>query len=189
MIRTGCPFIETHFGPAMTREDVAIRVLSCDPADMGALQHVLEHAPGYAERVTGAPPGAADAQSTFTVLPEGKSYEDKFVFGIFTGKEMVGCIDLIRSYPTANSATLGLLLVAEQHQGVGIGRQAFTLLEQFARGWGCEVIRLAVVMTNSEVISFWRKLGFSETGDMKPYTFVGRFWPGPGHGLPAQYVT
>jgi RimJ/RimL family protein N-acetyltransferase len=139
---------------------------------MAALQHVLECAPGYAERVTDAPPGAADAQSTFTVLPEGKSYEDKFVFGIFAGNEMVGCIDLIRSYPTTNAATLGLLLVAEQHQGIGIGRQAFTLLEQFAREWGnCDVIRLAVVMTNSEVIGFWRKLGFSETGETKPYHY------------------
>ena len=94
------------------------------------------------------------------------------MFGIFAGKEMVGCIDLIRGYPTANAATLGLLLVAEQHQGVGIGCQAFTLLEQFARGWGsCDLIRLAVVMTNSEVISFWRKLGFSETGVTKPYCY------------------
>jgi hypothetical protein len=53
----------------MKRSDVAIRLLTGDPAQMATLQHVLECAPKYAERVTGAPPGAADAQSTFTILP------------------------------------------------------------------------------------------------------------------------
>ena len=104
-------------------KDVTIQLLRPDLPQMVTLQRVLECAPGYAERVNGAPPGAADAQSMFTALPGEKTYEDKFVFGIFTGKEMVGCIDLIRGYPTANAATLGLLLVAEQHQGMGIGRR------------------------------------------------------------------
>jgi RimJ/RimL family protein N-acetyltransferase len=158
--------------PPAKCEDVTIRLLSSELTEMVALQHVLECAPGYAERVTGAPPGAADAQSTFTALPVGKTYEDKFVFGIFAGNEMVGCIDLIRGYPTANAATLGLLLVAEQHQGMGIGRHAYALLERFASSWGnCNVIRLGIVMTNSEVLRFWRKLGFSETGETKPYNY------------------
>ena len=155
---------------AVKYEDVALRLLSSDPAERVTLQHVLEGAPGYAQRVTGAPPGAAHAQSTFTALPAGKTYADKFLFGIFAGNEMVGCIDLIRGYPTANAATLGLLLVAEQHQGMGIGRRAYALLERFASRWGnCDVIRLGVVMTNAEVLGFWRKLGFSETGETKPY--------------------
>jgi ribosomal protein S18 acetylase RimI-like enzyme len=156
----------------MKRSDVAIRLLTGDPAQMATLQHVLECAPKYAERVTGAPPGAADGQSTFTILPEGKSYEDNFVFGISFSNEMVGCIDLIRGYPRTNVSTLGLLLVAEEHQRAGIGRQAYALLEQFVRHWGsCEVIRLGVIMNNSEVSHFWRKLGFVETGETKPYRY------------------
>ena len=156
----------------MKCEDVVIRLLSSDRTEMSTLQHVLECAPGYASRVTGAKPGAADAQSMFTALPLGKTYADKFVFGIFAGDEMVGCIDLIRGYPTANAATLGLLLVAEQHQGMGIGRRAYALLERFASRWGnYDVIRLGVVATNSEVLGFWQKLGFSETGETKPYNY------------------
>ena len=153
-------------------KQVTIRLLQGDDVEMAALQHVLESAPSYAERVTGAPPGAADAQSTFTVLPEGKSYEDKFVFGIFSADQMVGCIDLIRGYPTATAATLGLLLVAEQHQRAGIGRLAYAQLEQFVQGWGsCDLIRLGVVMTNSDVIGFWRKLGYSQTGEKRSYRY------------------
>jgi hypothetical protein len=68
---------------------------------MAALQRVIEDAPTYAELVTGAPPGLADAQSTFTALPPGKTYADKHVFGIYQGSRMVGCIDLIHGHPVA----------------------------------------------------------------------------------------
>jgi GNAT superfamily N-acetyltransferase len=122
--------------------------------------------------VTGAPPGAAGAQSLFTILPEGRSYEDKFVFGIFLDGRMLGCIDIIRGYPAGNTATLGLLLVAEQYQRTGMGRLAYAELEQLIRAWNsCDRVSLGVVMTNSDVIAFWRKLGFSETGEMRVYEY------------------
>jgi hypothetical protein len=62
----------------MTDNTVSIRLLEGEPAEMRELQRVLEEAPTYAHRVTGVPPSRADAQSTYTVLPEGKSYDDKF---------------------------------------------------------------------------------------------------------------
>lgn len=122
--------------------------------------------------MTGVPAGPADAQSTYTILPEGKSYEDKFVFGIFPGSEMVGCVDLIRGYPTPNTAYLGLLLVSEKRQRQGIGRVAYHLVEEVIRAWGgCDRIRLAVVRTNEQVTPFWQRLGFKPTGEIKPYRY------------------
>ena len=41
---------------------------------MRDLQRVFEDAPGYYERTTGVPPGPAEAQSTYTILPEGKGW-------------------------------------------------------------------------------------------------------------------
>lgn len=38
---------------------------------MAELQRVIEEAPAYAHLITGVPPGPADAQSTYTMLPEG----------------------------------------------------------------------------------------------------------------------
>jgi GNAT superfamily N-acetyltransferase len=150
---------------------VTIRLLQDNHEDMAALQRVLESAPTYAERVTGAPPGAADAQSMFTILPEANSYDDKFVFGIFLGSRMIGCIDIIRGYPAASTATVGLLLVAERYQRTGVGRLAYAELERLIQAWGCVRVRLGVVMTNSDVIAFWQKLGFSETVEMRPYDY------------------
>ena len=85
-------------------DDVAIRELAGEPSEMGDLQRVLEGAPAYAQLVTGAPPGQADAQSQSSILPDDKTYEDKFVFGFYRGSEMAACADLIRAYPEPDTA-------------------------------------------------------------------------------------
>ena len=46
---------------------------------MVELQKVLKEAPDYANRLTGHPPGRADAHSIGLILPEGKAYADKFL--------------------------------------------------------------------------------------------------------------
>jgi RimJ/RimL family protein N-acetyltransferase len=122
------------------------------------------------DRVTARP---ADAQSTYSILPEGKAYDDKFVFGIFVDARMVGCADLIRGYPDPGAAHLGLLLIAEEFQRQGIGAEACRQIEREIRGWGtCSRIRLGIVGTNYHVLPFWRRLGFVKTGETKPYRYA-----------------
>jgi hypothetical protein len=84
--------------------EIQIRELRGEPEDMAEFQRVLEGVPDYFERVMGGPPGPAEAQSDYTLLPEGKSYADKFVYGIFRKGAMVGCADVIRGYPTDDTA-------------------------------------------------------------------------------------
>lgn len=78
-----------EFGPA------TLRLLRGAPPEMAALQCVLESAPGYFQTVCGAPPGGAEAQSTFTALPEGRTYDNKFVWGLHSGEAMIGCAEVI----------------------------------------------------------------------------------------------
>jgi hypothetical protein len=59
-----------------TTGPLELRQLSGESHEMADLQRVLEQAPRYAQLVTGSPPGRADAQSTFTILPDGKTYAD-----------------------------------------------------------------------------------------------------------------
>lgn len=151
------------------RTSLVLRQLNGEPGEMDALQRVIEAAPRYLYRITGHPPGAAEAQSLFTVLPEGKTYDDKFVYGVYQGDTMVGCADVIRAYPAPGSAWLGLLLIAEPFQRQGVGAAAYGLLEEQIRTWPVARIRLGVVRTNDEVLPFWRKQGFVETGEVKPY--------------------
>jgi GNAT superfamily N-acetyltransferase len=152
--------------------EVSIHPLRGDPEEVAELQRVLEEAPTYAQRVTGSPPGSAAAQSLLTALPDGVPSENKLVFGIHLGQEMVGCADLILGYPDGHTAFLGLLLVSERHQRRGVGRQAYHLLERFvSRRGDYHRIRLGVVRTNAEVIPFWTGLGFEPTGETRHYRF------------------
>jgi GNAT superfamily N-acetyltransferase len=143
-------------------------LLTGQPAEMAALQCVLEAAPDYFLRVTGAPPGGAEAQSTFTALPEGKSYEDKFVWGLYAGEAMIGCADVIRGYPVRQKAVIGLLLLAQSWQRRGLGRGFAALIEQAIGAWP-EIgqLRIGVVASNEGAVTFWRKLGYRDTGEIK----------------------
>jgi RimJ/RimL family protein N-acetyltransferase len=152
--------------------EIQIHELRGEPEDMAEFQRVLEGAPDYFERVMGGPPGPAEAQSDYTLLPEGKSYADKFVYGIFRKGEMVGCADVIRGYPTGDTAFIGLLLIAEANQRQGIGQAAYRQIEEQCRSWpGIQRIRLGVVETNTMVIPFWEKMGFRRTGETRPYRY------------------
>lgn len=148
---------------------LTLRLLTGRPAEMAALQCVLEAAPAYFRCVTGAPPRGALAQSTFTALPPDKTYDDKFVWGFYSGDAMIGCADVIRGYPVPDKAVIGLLLLAENWQRRGLGRALATLLEQAIAGWNeIATLRVGIVASNTGALAFWRKLGYSETGEVKP---------------------
>ena len=154
---------------------LTLRLLTGAPDEMAALQRVLAAAPAYFETITGLPPGNAEAQSTFTALPPGKSYDDKFLWGLYADERMIGCADVIRGYPVREKAIIGLLLLAEPWQRRGLGRAFALLVEQVIGGWReIETLRLGVVERNAGALSFWRKLGYVETGELtEDHAFAG----------------
>lgn len=84
---------------------------------------------------------------------------------------MVGCIDL-SGYPDAKTAWLGLLLISERHQRRGFGSRAHELVENVIQSWEtCNRIRVAVVMTNEDVIPFFERLGYRPTGESTRYRY------------------
>ena len=89
--------------------------------DVDAVQELIESDPGYTERITGYPPGAADAQSLLMMRPEGLAEEAKVVLGVWDGEQLVAVVDLLRGYPNAHTGFIGLLEVHGGHQGKGSG--------------------------------------------------------------------
>ena len=82
---------------------------------------------------------------------------------------MIGCADVIRGYPVRESAVIGLLLLAESWQRRGLGRAFAALIERRVASWPeIERFRLGVVASNPGALVFWRKLGYRETGEVKP---------------------
>jgi uncharacterized protein len=148
-------------------------VVGDDPEELRALQRVIESDEDFALRVTGHPPGPADAQSTLMFVPEGKSPDDKVVFGVWVGGELVGVLDLLLRYPDQETVYVGLLLIDRAWQGRGIGAAACQALErEVLVGWPwVRRLRLSVVRTNDQVLGFWRRMGFAETGEVRPYRY------------------
>lgn len=132
------------------------------------IEHIFKHSPSYFRYISGQEATPEAAKDTLTELPPGCGYHQKFVFLIELQNQYIGVSDLVLRYPDNETAFLGLLLLNEDFQGKGMGRQAYQLHEQFARENNFHKIRLAVVETNP-VLDFWRKLGFQETGITRPY--------------------
>jgi len=100
-------------------------------AEIAEMQRVLAGAPTYFELTTGHPPGAAEGQDLFTSLPPGLDYQDKFVWAIRHDDRSVGCIETVKGWPGPGTAIIGLFLLQESSTGLGIGGQAYRLLEAF----------------------------------------------------------
>jgi ribosomal protein S18 acetylase RimI-like enzyme len=152
---------------------VTLREVLGDPDELAALQRIFESDEDFALRVTGHPPGPADAQSTLMFVPEGKSPDDKAVFGVWAGDELVGILDLLLRHPDDETVYLGLLLIDRDRQGQGIGAAACQALERdlLPRWPWVRRLRLSVVRTNDQVLGFWRRLGFTETGEVRPWRY------------------
>ncbi|MFW6776001.1 GNAT family N-acetyltransferase [Nocardioides sp. CPCC 205120] len=145
-----------------------------DPRDVAALARLLASVPDFSQRVSGRPPGEDDADAVLTAAPPGLPADRKHAVGLWADddpRRLLGFADLLRGWPSPESAHVGLLVTDGGLHGSGLGRRAFDAVAARVRGWP-EVsrIQLAVVATNAAAAGpFWRRLGFEPTGRTSPY--------------------
>jgi len=142
--------------------------------DVARLQAVLEGAPGYSLTVEGKLPPPTAAIETLDALPPGKDHTDKFVYEITQDADAIGCIELVRGYPQADIAFIGLLLFRESSQGQGLGPEVLRLAEAIGAGWQCRALRIAVLDTNPRAFRFWEREGFIELLRKPAMDFAGQ---------------
>lgn len=134
------------------------------------VQLLLESAPKYSLNVSGEEANENAGKETFEAIPENFEYSNKHVIGVYNENDLVGVIDLLIGYPNQKTAYIGLMLLSEKNQTRGIGRVVYSELEKYIDLHGAiSKISLSVVESNSAVIGFWNKMGFSLTGERKPY--------------------
>ena len=145
-----------------------VRLLSIfgNEDDAVIVQAIYDAAPTYWESGGGDPRPAGSAAATFRMLPAGRSLDDKHMYLIEAAARPVGFVDVIRGYPIADTAYIGLFIIADTYHRTGLGRAAYAALEcEFANWNGIERVRLAVFTANEPALQFWTAMGLQATGE------------------------
>lgn len=156
------------FDPAL--EGVTFQRLTI--GEIEAIQKLLDQCLDFMLLVDGH---AADLKSTeedFLFVPDGKSPEDKFVYGIFDPQNaLVGLLDTLHGYPDESAWWIGLLLLAPQVRSRGLGQKVVEALAGYAQTSGAQTLMLGVVEDNERATKFWMRLGFEYVRQTEPQQF------------------
>lgn len=138
--------------------------------DVDLVDATLDQLQRYSMLVDGVPKMTDGAVHLLTATPPGRGADAKYVFAVLRGSDVIGIVDLIRDFPTKNTAFIGLLAIVEPEQRRGFGAAAVHAIEEYARErLAAQRLRLAVVAANP-VEGFWKRMGFSFTGEERPYS-------------------
>jgi ribosomal protein S18 acetylase RimI-like enzyme len=92
--------------------------------------------------------------------------------------KIIGCVEL---KIVDGRLYLGMLTVEPAIQGGGIGKKLLVAAEDFGKGKGCKAVFMTVITVRQELIDWYKRHGYADTGERKPFHFNDiRF------GLPKQ---
>jgi predicted N-acetyltransferase YhbS len=94
---------------------------------------------------------------------------------------MIGCVLVADKGMRAGArvAYLGMLTVTPELQAGGLGRQLVAAAEDFARGFGADVMEMTVIRQRRELIEWYGRRGYHDTGREEPFPLDD-----PRFGLP-----
>lgn len=75
---------------------------------------------------------------------------------------------------------LGMLTVKPTAQATGIGKKLVAVSEEYAKQVNCASIKMTVISSRTELISWYERQGYHNTGEKKPFPTDPRF------GIPKQ---
>jgi ribosomal protein S18 acetylase RimI-like enzyme len=75
---------------------------------------------------------------------------------------------------------LGMLTVAPDLQGGGLGKQLLAAGEAYGRSIGCSSVVMTVIDVRHELIDWYKRRGYNPTGEIKPFP------SDPSFGIPKQ---
>jgi ribosomal protein S18 acetylase RimI-like enzyme len=112
--------------------------------------------------------------------PDGvRAYMDKGKF--LLAEDATGLAGCVYVELRGDRGYLGLLGVDPSHQGTGLGRKLMDAAENFFRQAGCVAVDLRVVSARAPLPSFYRHLGYLETG-------TAPFAPDVPAKIPCHYI-
>jgi ribosomal protein S18 acetylase RimI-like enzyme len=89
------------------------------------------------------------------------------VFLVFEGPDgLQGCVNLQKQ---GSRLYLGMFAVDPEAQGMGIGKQLLAASDTHAREQGCASIYMTVITVRTELIDWYKRHGYADTGERKPF--------------------
>lgn len=92
-------------------------------------------------------------------------------------QQIIGCVFLQKQ---ADKLYLGMLTVAPHLQGSGLGKQLLLTAEEYASSHSCNSIIMTVISVRKELIEYYERKGYKNTGETRPFPNDPRF------GIPKQ---
>ncbi|MDO8800508.1 N-acetyltransferase [Phenylobacterium sp.] len=135
-----------------------------DGSAVAELQELLERCTDFEVLVTGHPPEPYAARELLVDVPPDHPLRDKFVIGLWTDQGLTAAIDLLRDFPEPHVWYLGLLLLAPEARGSGLGARIVEALKTWIRSHDGRAIRLVTQDQNPDALRFWLAQGFVQIG-------------------------
>jgi ribosomal protein S18 acetylase RimI-like enzyme len=80
--------------------------------------------------------------------------------------EITGCVNLQKH---DNKIYLGMFAVSPLQQGSGTGKQLLAAAEEYAKHVNCTAIYMSVISLRHELIGWYMRHGYADTGERKPF--------------------
>ncbi len=142
-----------------------------DPgADQDAVLDLYARAADYLDLESGRTPEPGLAQEFFSDAPPGG--DPSTSLGLFGDGRLLGLADLAFGYPKPTDAYLGLMILAAEARGRGLGRAFLRHVEAAAQERGAVRLLLAVLEANPRGRAFWEGQGFRKP-KVFPATRIG----------------
>ncbi len=104
--------------------------------------------------------------------------EDSTLLLLTEGHQIIACVELrIEGHKTY----LGMLTVDPTRQGQGLGKKMMAAAEAHAKSNGSRMIYMTVLTPRKELIAWYERHGYKNTGQTKPFAFND-----PRYGQPKE---
>jgi GNAT superfamily N-acetyltransferase len=132
-----------------------------DPeADAAAVHHLFDRAADYIDLETGESPSDAHVAEFFAPAPFVTDPADTLKLGLFSGGRLDAIADLAFGFPQREDAFIGLLLIAADRRGQGLGHLFVDHIADVARARHAPRLFVAVLEANPKGQAFWAREGF-----------------------------
>jgi ribosomal protein S18 acetylase RimI-like enzyme len=102
------------------------------------------------------------------------------------GREILGSVHIKQ---VGDHADLGMFVVEPGLQGQGVGKSLLALAEKTARQeWGANRMVMYVITLRHELIAFYQRRGYRQTGDFKPFPVNPAAWTPKVNGLQLEML-